>query len=105
MHIFRTIIPLSLLASAQATYTGPKIRWGPCNATEFNTTLKTECGTLYVPLDYTDKTFDETLELQLLKLPAVIQPSKGSILHNFGGPGEEARHTMILSNIGPVLQG
>lgn len=104
MHILSIII-LPLLASVQATYTGPKIRWGPCNTTEFSTTLKILCGTLSVPLDYTDKSFGETLELQLLKLPALIQPSKGSILHNFGGPGEEARHTMILPSIGPVLQG
>lgn len=95
MHIRRFIIPLSLLASVQATYTGPQIRWGPCNATEFNTTLKTECGTLYAPLDYTNNTYGETLKLELLKLPAVIQPSKGSILHNFGGPGDVGRSSLL----------
>ncbi|CAL8580360.1 hypothetical protein XPA_006089 [Xanthoria parietina] len=49
------------------------------------------CGTLTVPLDYVDTTSNATLELQLVKVSAVKQPKKGSILFNPGGPGSPGR--------------
>ncbi|KAH7024596.1 TAP-like protein-domain-containing protein [Microdochium trichocladiopsis] len=54
-----------------------------------------DCSTLDVPLDYTDSASDKKLTLQLLRVPAPVQPSKGSVLVNFGGPGFEARNTLV----------
>lgn len=46
-----------------------------------------ECANLNVPLDYTDETSDEELELDLFRVPATEEPVLGSVLVNFGGPG------------------
>lgn len=67
------------------------INWRPC---DFNGTQPILCGNLSVPLDYTDAKSNATLRLELVKVPAAKTPSKGSILFNFGGPGEEAQQTM-----------
>lgn len=64
------------------------IQWFAC---EQNATLPVTCGTLEVPLDYTDTNSNKTLQLQLVKVNATTQPSKGSILLNPGGPGESTR--------------
>ncbi|KAJ2967649.1 hypothetical protein NUW58_g10403 [Xylaria curta] len=79
------------------------IQWQPCPA-DINAVaaLDVECGTLAVPLDYTAVNSTETLELSLLRVPAVKKPSKNSILFNFGGPGAEARYT--LAQLGDMLQ-
>jgi hypothetical protein len=66
------------------------IAWAPCpdainSLNPFNLTFT--CGTLTVPLDYTDRSNEKTISLNLIKLPAAKKPSKGSILFNFGGPG------------------
>ncbi|KAL4878414.1 TAP-like protein-domain-containing protein [Aspergillus karnatakaensis] len=67
-----------------------RISWGPCDFGD--DTL--QCGNLSVPLDYTDPHSNATLKLQLLKVPAVHTPKKGSILFNFGGPGLESRMSL-----------
>lgn len=59
------------------------------------------CGNLEVPLDYTEPSSNATLTLQLARVPASSQPSKGSILFNFGGPGATGRGTLGL--LGPAL--
>ena len=61
------------------------IKWLPCKQ---NGTLPVTCATLKVPLDYSDPTSNATLDLSLVKVSAVKQPCKGSILFNPGGPGE-----------------
>jgi hypothetical protein len=77
------------------------IQWGTCGDGEFNTTLTVECGSVKVPLDYSVSN-STTFDLEIVKIPALIQPSKGSILHNFGGPGLECRRTLVL--VGSILQ-
>ncbi|KAI0444050.1 TAP-like protein-domain-containing protein [Xylaria telfairii] len=97
---------LVLAATVQGTFThqGPVegreypttgIQWQPCPA-DINAiaALDVECGTLAVPLDYTAVDSTETLELSLLRVPAVKEPAKHSILFNFGGPGLEVRHSL-----------
>lgn len=69
------------------------IRWGPCPGGAAADPIV--CGELPVPLDYTSNRTGETLALQLTKLPATTQPSRGSILLNFGGPGNDGR-TMLV---------
>lgn len=69
------------------------IQWGPCeHETEG---LPVECGKLAVPLDYTDTSSNRTLDLALIKYPAQNGPSQGSIMLNFGGPGQDGLNSMI----------
>jgi hypothetical protein len=79
----------------------PKMQWGACNKTEVNSTLPIECGNLSVPLDYTEPNSNATLNLELARVPAAVQPSKGSILFNFGGPGATGRDNLAL--LAPLL--
>ena len=46
-----------------------------------------DCTTLKVPLDYTDCSNRETVQLDLIKYKATKEPYQGSILFNPGGPG------------------
>ncbi|KAI1345369.1 TAP-like protein-domain-containing protein [Xylaria sp. FL0043] len=84
-------------------YPTSSIQWGPC-PDDLNAVaaLSVECGTLAVPLDYTAPNNTETLELSLVKVPAVKKPAKHSILFNFGGPGLEVRYT--LAELSELLQ-
>lgn len=71
------------------------VQWGPCTDINLNSSLLYDCGTLPVPLDYSDASRGN-ISLQLTRIPtAGDQPARGSILFNFGGPGEEARKTMV----------
>ncbi|GME23738.1 Nedd8-like protein [Neofusicoccum parvum] len=67
------------------------IQWGPCT---LNGSLPIECGNVSVPLDYSSSNSTKTLTLELLKVPALEKPSKGSVLINFGGPGNTGRETL-----------
>lgn len=88
------------LAYRQARYpTSEVIGWGPC---PFNGTLPIVCGTLSVPLDYSNPDNNSTTNLELARISAVNTPSKGSILFNFGGPGYEAIQT--LASLASYLQ-
>lgn len=60
------------------------------------------CGTLDVPLDYTDPNCNKTLTLQLVKIAGTEKPCGKSFLLNFGGPGEDS--LTGLANIGAELQ-
>lgn len=75
---------ISLVQAAGAAAPGKgKINWtGLCDQS-----MIMICGTLEVPLDYTDPSSNETLTLELAKFPAIKKPQKESVLVNFGGPG------------------
>ncbi|KAF1969104.1 alpha/beta-hydrolase [Bimuria novae-zelandiae CBS 107.79] len=64
------------------------INWTECPTaiTDVNG-VPSDCGTLAVPLDYTDLDSGKKLNLTLIRIKAAIQPSKGNILINPGGPG------------------
>ncbi|KAK2796673.1 hypothetical protein FQN51_009114 [Onygenales sp. PD_10] len=103
----QSLLQLSLLVGSHATPSTTsnharskgEIKWGPC---ELDGTLPIECGSLSVPLDYTNRDSGETVDLQLLKVPA-SKEKKGSILFNFGGPGMGARSG--LAGKAKTLQG
>lgn len=99
MHTILSGLCLAALAPAVAC---SGIKWGPCPEGEFNTTVAVQCGTLRVPLDYTQPDSSTTLDLELVKIPAAVQPSRGSIQLNFGGPGSPTRHDAVA--LGPLLQ-
>lgn len=75
------------------------IEWSHCEVP--GATLPLQCGTLVVPLDYTDNTSEATLTLDLRRVPAAQldengKARKGSILFNFGGPGASGLLDMAL---------
>ncbi|KAH8651203.1 peptidase S33, tripeptidyl-peptidase [Xylariales sp. PMI_506] len=85
-------VTLAFLELSHAlAYRSTGVQWQACDPIEFNSTVTLECSTLLVPLDYTAPNSTETLALNLIRTPAITQPSKGSILFNFGGPGEPGR--------------
>ncbi|KAI1409287.1 TAP-like protein-domain-containing protein [Hypoxylon sp. FL1857] len=83
----------------------PGIQWGPCDIDTKG--LPVQCAKLTVPLDYTDKSSNRTLDLDVIKYPAQKQPKRGSIILNFGGPGQDGLNSMIeYANIqGPITGG
>jgi len=85
------VSPSLVFSAAISNTTQSTIRWGAC---DFNVSAPIVCGNLSVPLDYTDPKANNSLNLQLVKIPATKSPVNGSILFNFGGPGYEARRTL-----------
>ncbi len=81
--LLSTLLQLSLLAAAHAK---TEIAWAACETDGASTPVL--CGSLSVPLDYTDTKSNATIGLELRKIPAAKSPSRGSILFNFGGPGD-----------------
>ena len=67
-----------------------KIDWKPCEL-GLEESAPFQCGSLTVPLDYTNKSNPATIDLDLQKVEALVKPAKGSILLNFGGPGSSGK--------------
>ncbi|OBT66462.1 hypothetical protein VE03_03590 [Pseudogymnoascus sp. 23342-1-I1] len=105
MISIRDILQLAFFSSAAnrpSNDATPTIPWRACDGAIINSTLATvECATLSVPLDYTEPQSDERLDLELLRVPATFQPSRGSIQVNFGGPGLPGRESLAL--LAPLL--
>ncbi len=95
-HLF-SVIPLLCVSTAASIHLRPrldsKISWGECTDPVINATLPSDCANFTVPLDYSSEG-GETIQLQLARVKAMVQPAKGTILLNFGGPGEAARATL-----------
>lgn len=87
--------------SVAATRQPHKVEWGPCKDIALNTTYTYDCGTLTVPFDHASPS-NRTVDLQLTRIPAVEQPSRGSVFFNFGGPGLEGRYTLV--SLAPTLR-
>ncbi|KAI9150670.1 Tripeptidyl aminopeptidase [Paramyrothecium foliicola] len=86
MVFFRAVVFFSCLGAARAA-----IAWGTCNDLPSNGPLPVQCANLQVPLDYANAASNQTLTLNLARIRAINQPSKGTIQLNFGGPGGAAR--------------
>ncbi|KAF4501416.1 general amino acid permease [Fusarium agapanthi] len=80
------------------------IKWTRCNLgipeyKKYEKNKALECGTLKVPLDYTDK-YTNTTILNLIKLKAdeksTEKAPRGSIIVNFGGPGASGVEGLLL---------
>ncbi|KIW41787.1 uncharacterized protein PV06_07305 [Exophiala oligosperma] len=94
MSFVRNAFLVAAVVSAANALPNPKrsessdLQWGPCPARmNFTSAYSYDCATLTVPLDYSNSTDGRTLDLQLLRVNATNQPSKGAILMNPGGPG------------------
>lgn len=106
-HLHLAIIAIFTSAQSSASFLGDvissasplNISWGPCvqefeRDKSYNTTV--ECGNLTVPLDYNDRS-KGIIELNLLRAHAPKGPARGSVLMNFGGPGEAGRSNLVKS--------
>ncbi|KAL3420721.1 hypothetical protein PVAG01_07166 [Phlyctema vagabunda] len=96
--MYKTLLQLLLASTIQALplnsygIQNSTIQWGQCNSTIVSD-LPIECANFTVPLIYNQNS-NSTLTLELLKVPALNGPSRGSILFNFGGPGLEVRNSL-----------
>ncbi|TQW00294.1 Peptidase S33, tripeptidyl-peptidase [Cordyceps javanica] len=91
--------PATSITNSTADRTNSSIRWGRCpSAVSDLSGLPVECAQYGVPLDYTNEKCNETAVLNLIRVPATKQPSLGSILLNYGGPGEESIFTTAQSS-------
>ena len=105
LFFFLTISEATALRSRQIKPRAAGIQWSPCpqilnDYDPYNRTF--QCGTLEVPLDYTDKSSDKTLSLEIIKVPALKKPKLGSILFNWGGPGGDGLVNMASAS--PLVQ-
>lgn len=75
---------LASTAQSLTVRTPAAIEWHAC---EESFPIAVSCGSILVPLDYTEPQSQERLNLTLFKTHAVKEPFRGSILTNFGGPG------------------
>ncbi|KAF4952979.1 hypothetical protein FSARC_12518 [Fusarium sarcochroum] len=101
MPHFLLLLLLACLGEA-ASLMRRGLKWGKCNDIFFNSSLPYSCTSHKVPLDWTEPQ-NGVIELQLIKVSAPQQPSKGSIQVNFGGPGLEMRD-VLLSNAKRLLR-
>jgi len=97
-HKFQSLSSLlaggALLGLAAAS-TKQDIKWTECDASFSEVApVPIDCGNLTVPLDYSEPDSKETIELQMLRVPALKQPAKGSIIFHYGGPGPSGRADM-----------
>ncbi|KAB8068488.1 hypothetical protein BDV29DRAFT_162350 [Aspergillus leporis] len=58
-----------------------EVTWAPCGLEDIPESV--QCGNLIVPMGYTEPDPIETIDLQMLNVPALHEPSKGSILFSF----------------------
>ncbi|KAL2673986.1 hypothetical protein Neosp_012432 [[Neocosmospora] mangrovei] len=80
----------------------PQIKWGKCDlpwgkSTDDAIYGEVECATLKAPLDYTKPNNGKTIDLQLARVKASVQPAKGSVFWNPGGPGNSAVEYLVTS--------
>ncbi|KAF4458594.1 Tripeptidyl aminopeptidase [Fusarium albosuccineum] len=76
------------------------IAWAPCSldipGIDWNKTDKrVSCGTVKVPLDYTNPSSGQTIDIQLLRLDSPKKDVKRSVLFNPGGPGESGVESVL----------
>ncbi|MDW4908273.1 alpha/beta hydrolase [Streptomyces sp. ADMS] len=78
-----------------ASLTSQKLDWGRCEGTSDSPTPGSDwqCATLRVPLDYA-KPDGETIGLALIRAKATGGSRIGSLLFNFGGPGQSGVSVM-----------
>ncbi|KAK4041152.1 TAP-like protein-domain-containing protein [Parachaetomium inaequale] len=83
------------------------LTWGSCPPTNNPDNVTIDCTTLKVLLDYADKKSNEQLTLNLVRYPATAEKKLGTVLTNFGGPGQEGLPNMPIYGplLSPILKG
>ena len=99
-------------SSSEAPLQKPRIQWRSCHdldlgVDEDDLLFPIQCIKISVPLDYTNSSNTETIDLQLLRVSAAKQPSLGSVIINPGGPGESGCDYLALraSRFHAILDG
>lgn len=98
-----TFAPLVFAAPFQSRSSG--LQWGPCDAELEATKVKggyngtIHCAKLTVPLDYTNKSSNATINLDLVRVPVPTGKSKGTLQFNFGGPGIAGRPQLVAQAV------
>lgn len=89
--------PLETGAERRLERAASGVQWGPCSI-DFQqlktTNASIDCGNVTVPLDYADSS-KGTIQLNLLRVHAFKGPAKGSVLLNYGGPGQPGRKLLV----------
>jgi len=83
------------LKSRQNNVNSSGITWGKCHDSLIPGNSSLQCGSLDVPLDYTDEDSGATLALEIVRAPTPKVPSKGSIFFNAGGPGASGIEDLV----------
>jgi hypothetical protein len=95
MSLLAFIFSAALIGVSGASDAPSTVEWGACDeALSSIGVLPVECSNITVPLDYADAASNQTLDIPLLRVPALKQPSKGSIIFHYGGPGPGGREAM-----------
>lgn len=94
---YGTFILSGLSINADSTGAS-KLQWGACKDITIPQPANLQCANLTVPLDYKNESSTEMLTLDLVKVKAAIQPCKGTVLYNPGGPGLGGRNQLVASN-------
>jgi hypothetical protein len=89
-----SIFPLHAIASPTQFPRSSGIQWSQCDTALVNIATKAgyngtiNCANITVPLDYTDKLSNATIQLNLLHAPIPSGRTKlGTVQLNYGGPG------------------
>lgn len=101
LSLVLSILPFLALGDSTASHidrghhrsTGA-ITWGACSIPNPNN-VPVQCAKFPVPLDYTDSSSNKTLALDLIKYSAPNNHSRGSVILNFGGPGQDGLTNML----------
>lgn len=75
-----------------------KVQWTNCTDLTVKSNAPYYCANLTVPLDYTNSS-SEPLTIRLVRVPATTPNPKGSVIFNFGGPGELSREVMVQDRL------
>ena len=97
-----SLLLLLLCFGYATTLASANLKWATCPDISVKNPLPYDCANLTVPLDHTEPSSNGNLVLRLLRIPAAIMHAKGSILVNFGGPGEVGRTTLLAGS--PLIQ-
>ncbi|KAF5022487.1 hypothetical protein F66182_5459 [Fusarium sp. NRRL 66182] len=93
-------LPKDHAMASRDSSTKSTIDWAECDLDFGNEVVNKlqvsyQCARLSVPLDYTNKSHPETIQLDLIKANATKTPFKGSILYNPGGPGASGVEAIV----------
>ncbi|KAI5924261.1 TAP-like protein-domain-containing protein [Camillea tinctor] len=88
------LLPVGYAQAAALHQRQNGLQWGSCELNS-ETDLPVECTRLAVPRDYINRSSNETIDLDIIRIQATQQPSRGSILLNFGGPGQDGLNNMV----------
>ncbi|KAI9348152.1 TAP-like protein-domain-containing protein [Obelidium mucronatum] len=83
---------LTLSSASLALAQASSFNWKSCPGKDEG---NFKCGSLTVPLDYSNRTSSKTIDIAVSLYKAQILPSLGTIAFNFGGPGAPGKSVIL----------